>query len=104
MIIENVQFETEEKNKIFIYEDFLKLNKKSVDLSKYKHIRAYHACRPIGIESYLINGLKAISRKSAFNDALKRIRAEDITEDDVEKAFNKGWENIDDSDKKVGWQ
>lgn len=100
-MIDNVQVEKEQKCKIFTYANFLKSNEKSVDLSKYTHIRAYHACRPIYIDNYLINGIKAISRKLALEDALKRIKATYIAEDDVKKIFNKEWKNIDASDKKV---
>lgn len=100
-MIDNIQVEKELKYKIFIYEDFIKSNGKSVDLSMYTHIRAYHACRPIDIESYLINGIKAINRELALEDALKRIKAAYITEDDVKKMFNKEWKNVDASDKKV---
>lgn len=93
--------EKRQKYKIFIYEDFIKLNEKSVDLSKYTHIRAYHACRPIEIDNYLINGIKAINRELALEDALKRINAAYIAEDDVKRMFIKEWKNINTSDKKV---
>lgn len=100
-MIDNIQVEKEPECKLFIYEDFIKSNEKSVDLSMYTHIRAYHACRPIDIESYMINGIKAIGRKLALEDALKRIKAAYITEDDIKKMFNKEWKNVDVSDKKV---
>lgn len=100
-MIDNIQVEKEIKCKLFIYEEFINSNEKSVDMSMYTHIRAYHACRPIDIESYMINGIKTIGRKLALEDAVKRIKAAYLIEDDVKKIFNKEWKNVDASDKKV---
>ncbi|WP_374965383.1 hypothetical protein [Lysinibacillus sp. RS5] len=42
--------------KVFVPDD--KANKKQgIDLGNYTHIRAYHACRPINMESYLEEGI-----------------------------------------------
>lgn len=32
--------------------------KQGIELGNYTHIRAYHACRPIGLESYFVEGIK----------------------------------------------
>lgn len=42
--------------KVFVPDD--KKNKKQgIDLRNYMHIRAYHACRPIDMESYFVEGI-----------------------------------------------
>ncbi|MFC9541876.1 hypothetical protein ACFTQ7_18655 [Lysinibacillus sp. NPDC056959] len=42
--------------KVFVPDDKAK-KKQGVDLGNYTHIRAYHACRPIDMESYFVEGI-----------------------------------------------
>lgn len=65
-----------------------------VSLSDYTHIRAYHACRPIDVNSYKENGVHPFSREEALQEAIHKLSDERITPEKICEEFDKLWEDI----------
>lgn len=85
--------------KVFIIEEHS--NDKEVDLYQFTHIRAYHACRPLNIQNYLINGIQTINRAQALREALLRIKSDYIDEKKIVQEFSKQWGDFADIHKRV---
>ena len=73
---------------IFLYREHLK--EKGVDLSHYKYVRAYHACRPCDLNSYLSDGLRPYSKEQAWNEVHKKLSGY-FSEDKISSVFEKRW-------------
>ncbi|MCI8363934.1 MAG: hypothetical protein HFG34_03145 [Eubacterium sp.] len=76
-------------------------NGKEVDLYQYTHIRAYHACRPLNIQDYLINGIQILNEKQALRESLLRIKSDYVDEEKIIKEFGRQWRDFDDMHKRV---
>lgn len=46
---------------------------KHIELKEYTHILAYHACRPVSIQSYLDNGIIPFTKQTAIADAIHKL-------------------------------
>lgn len=90
--------------KVFSIDDVKKSKKVNLIDGTYTHIRAYHACRPISINDYLVNGIRPISHESALEDVKKRVVCEWVSENEAVAKFNEEWKDFDDIHKKVWLQ
>ena len=70
-------------------------------LDKYTHIRGYHGCRPIDIDSYYHNGIIPINKEDALCDIITRLKSDYITVEKIEMLFNKAWDDLRKYDKVV---
>lgn len=72
-------------------------------LDGYTHVRAYHACRPLSIDSYLTNGIMRRGKKELLSEALIRLGTLDVEPGDIENAFNAAWDeyHYDDNNRGV---
>lgn len=68
---------------------------KKVDISKYTHIRAYHACRIEDKCLYQTKGLVPIDRDGALKKALRILMPFVKSKARIEKVFEKIWEEVD---------
>lgn len=63
---------------------------KYIELKQYTHILAYHACRPVSIQSYLDNGIIPYTKQTAITDAIHKlgsIRSECSIINELEKEW-----------------
>lgn len=88
--------------RIFIVEEHLQ--EEDINLYDYTHIRAYHACRPVSIQKYLINGIQVIDRAQLLKESLLRIKLDFIDEKEIKKKFNESWKELGDIHKRVWLQ
>lgn len=84
---------------VFIIEEHS--NDKAIDLYQFTHIRAYHACRPLNIQDYLINGIQTIDKAQALREALLRIKSDYVDKEKIEQEFSKQWRDFDGMHKRV---
>ncbi len=87
--------------KVFSLEEIKKSQKINLIDGTYTHIRAYHACRPISIDDYLLNGIRPISYESALDEVKNRVVCEWVSENTAVEKFNEEWNDFDDIHKKV---
>ena len=87
--------------KVFSLEEIKKSQKINLIDGTYTHIRAYHACRPISIDDYLLNGIRPISYESALYEVKSRVICEWVSENTAVEKFNEEWNDFDDIHKKV---
>lgn len=73
---------------IFLYREHLK--EKDIDLSRYRFVRAYHACRPDDLDSYLSDGLRPYSKEQAWNEVCKKL-SRFFSEEKILPVFEKKW-------------
>ena len=66
--------------KVFNLEEIKKSQKINLIDGTYTHIRAYHACRPISIDDYLLNGIRPISYESALDEVKSRVVCKWVSE------------------------
>lgn len=85
--------------KVFILEEHLQ--DEALDLFQYTHIRAYHACRPLDMQEYLIKGIQVINKKKSLKESLVRIKSDFVNDKEIEKEFNKHWRALDNIHKRV---
>lgn len=88
---------------VFILEEHLD-DEGALDLSQYTHLRAYHACRPLCIDKYLVNGVQVIQKKQALQESQIRIKSDYVDADKIKKIFRKHWQDFDDIYKRVWLQ
>lgn len=86
---------------VFSLEEIKKSQKINLIDGTYTHIRAYHACRPISIDDYLLNGIRPISYESALHEVKSRVICEWVSENTAVEKFNEEWNDFDDIHKKV---
>ena len=67
--------------KVFILEEHLQ--DEALDLFQYTHIRAYHACRPLDIQEYLIKGIQVINKKKSLKESLVRIKSDFVNDKEI---------------------
>jgi len=84
---------------IFILEEHL--NKNKIDLFSYSHVRTYHACRPTNIEDYMKQGIKSINKKTVLQEAIQRMKSDDVSESEIREQFLQDWKDFDDIHKQV---
>lgn len=87
--------------KVFNLEEIKKSQKINLIDGTYTHIRAYHACRPISIDDYLLNGIRPISYESALDEVKSRVVCKWVSENTAVEKFNEEWNDFDDIHKKV---
>lgn len=87
--------------KVFCLEKIKKSQKINLIDGTYTHIRAYHACRPISIDDYLLNGIRPISYESALDEVKSRVVCKWVSENTAVEKFNEEWNDFDDIHKKV---
>lgn len=95
---EEVRVMNTDKN-VFMIEEHS--NDKELDLYQFTHIRAYHACRPLNIQDYLINGIQTINKAQALREALLRIKSDYVDEKKIVQEFSKQWGDFADIHKRV---
>lgn len=86
----------EKDKKVFCWDE----NTDKVELSEYTHIRAYHGCRTLNVESYIKEGIHSFSRKQAYKIVHDILLQCGIEEKEILKCFNKKWnDDMDHFDK-----
>jgi hypothetical protein len=93
------------KKRVFVFDeanvDKMNLYCK-VDLKKeYSHIRGYHGCCPLCLDSYYVNGIVPINKSRTLKHALYLLRDDAISQDKIVKVFNFHWSNLMESQKYV---
>lgn len=61
----------------------------------FTHIRAYHGCRPLEINTYYENGIEPITQSYARQLSIDLLCDEKISKDMVNEVFNKNWSEFD---------
>lgn len=75
---------------------------KHIELQKqYSHIRGYHGCRPLSLDTYYKNGIVPINKNDALKLALYLLNNDRISEDKIAGVFNSHWSSLMDSQKYV---
>jgi len=64
---------------------------KDISIANYTHLRAYHACRLLDIETYKKEGIVPLVEQSAIEYAIKTLSDERLTEDRVRKKAEEIW-------------
>jgi len=64
---------------------------KDISISNYTHLRAYHACRLLDIETYKKEGIVPLVEQSAIEYAIKTLSDERLTEDRIRKKAEEIW-------------
>ena len=64
------------------------------DLKDFTHIRAYHSCRPISIDSYKKQGICPLTYESAKSDLLLKLQNAGIPEATLIEIFDKHWDDL----------
>lgn len=78
--------------RVAVLDELIKKQSKSINIyEEFTHIRGYHGCRPMSIDSYYKDGIKPINKKFAKQEALLRLCDQYITEERVIEVFNKSW-------------
>lgn len=81
--------------RIAIMDELIKKPEREIDIYKeYTHLRGYHGCRPISIDSYYKNGIKPIKKEFAKREAILRLCDQWTTEEKVIELFNKSWQDL----------
>lgn len=92
----NRRKQMEKDKKVFCWDE----NTDKVELSEYTHIRAYHGCRTLNVESYIKEGIHSFSRKQAYKIVHDILLQCGIEEKEILKCFNKKWnDDMDHFDK-----
>lgn len=68
---------------------------KRVSLGDYTHIRAYHACRTEDVVVYKNKGIVPFTKRTAIEDAVKKLSDERLNEGRVRKQAQEIWEKYD---------
>ncbi|OMF72870.1 hypothetical protein BK143_11575 [Paenibacillus peoriae] len=89
--------------RVAIFEELIKIQKRSNFnlLEEYTHLRGYHGCRPISVESYYQNGIVPIEKELAKEEALIRLKDKWITEDKILNIFDELWNELEHPHKSV---
>ncbi|WP_024348125.1 hypothetical protein [Lacrimispora indolis] len=66
-------------------------NLQNIDLSNYTHIKVYHTCRTLNIDSYIREGVHCFTKKEAYKEILEILLQCNISEKDILKCFNDHW-------------
>lgn len=75
---------------------------KEIDLKKeYSHIRGYHGCRPLCLDTYFENGIVPINKNETLKNALNLLQNDRISQDKIVKVFNSHWLKLMESQKFV---
>lgn len=72
-------------------------------LSDYTHLRAYHACRPENIQTYIHEGLLPFSRETALDDAIRKLVGGRVTATNIRTQFEAIWQESDTSQHSRVW-
>lgn len=96
---------SEMEKKVFILDEHIDDEYETdFEIDGYTHLRAFHACRPLKIEDYLKNGIRAISYKSALQDVKDRVVCDKVSETEAIAKFQEEWSNLADIHKRVWLQ
>ena len=66
---------------------------KSIRLSSYTHIRAYHACRAEDEQIFRTQGLKPYTRNEALEVAIRKLKHNHVNRKAIESEFNTLWKS-----------
>lgn len=75
--------------------DTVKYRGRKISLSNYTHLRAYHACRPENIKSYIGEGIVPFNKESSLAEATRKLSDDRVTIKKVQEQFNIMWEDSD---------
>lgn len=75
--------------RIAIIEELVEVKLTSTfNLSKeYTHIRGYHGCRPLDVETYYLNGIKPLTKNDMLLETLHRLKGTYIDDKKIRNAF-----------------
>jgi|GEM_PF-704549 len=81
--------------RIAIIEELVEVKLTSTfNLSKeYTHIRGYHGCRPLDVETYYLNGIKPLTKNDMLLETLHRLKGTYIDDKKIRNAFEKRWQS-----------
>lgn len=74
---------------------------KRICLRDYTHIRAFHGCRPIDIETYKTQGINPITKPAVRQEALLRLGGGSMPKETILAACDRSWGKLDDAHKYV---
>ena len=83
-----------EMRQVFIWEDKSTwVSAKTNFFSHYSHVRGYHGCRPVDVESYYEDGLLPPEKERLSEHAVYTLSNDRHSKEKIEALFNKAWDN-----------